>query len=362
MSSLRHVQVYDVARTAHFERIVQAGSSTKVLYSDSRYDFDASLATRVGARRVGALGAFWYALRNDIDVLEIAEPLVVRAAPRSCAVVAGARIRARVRRGRVSIVSYAIENKDPHEGLRSLPVLSRWKWCLQHLFVRPVWASLDRVAFGTPQACSLYLRLFGPPAGEGRLVPALPVADLDDAGTESRPPTVAFLGEFSERKGFPLLLQAWPVVKKSVPDARLLLIGKGAGEGDARALADRDEAVAVAVDPPRTRIFQLLAESKVLAFASQPRPRWREQVGLPIVEALGKGCIIATTAETGLAPWLQANGHTVIPAPGNAEEFAGAIVQALRSTLRPIDIVSRLPPRDGRQEAELWLTYQDGER
>ncbi|WP_141651262.1 glycosyltransferase [Microbacterium sp. 3J1] len=355
MRSVTHVQLYDVARTAHFERILRSDAGTTVLYSQRRYDFDAELAAKVGARRAGTAQAFWYTLTHDIDVLEIAEPLLVRAAPRSLAAIVGARLRAGIRRRDVAVVTYAIENKDPRDGSASLPVAARVKLRLQRLFVRPVWRSLDRIAFGTSQAQDLYERLLGEARVRRRLIPALPVADGSIGVDDQRAPIVTFLGEFSERKGFPHLLQAWPTVKAAYPDAQLVLIGKGAGADDARALGARDEAVRVEIDPPRSLIFELLAQSKVLALASQPRPRWREQVGLPIVEALEKGCLIVTTAETGLAEWLEDHGHAVIADPADVDGLAQALITSLHSSRRPAEIVADLPDRDGRAEAERWI-------
>lgn len=359
MRPVTHVQLYDVARTAHFERILRSDAATTVLYSQRRYDFDAELAAKVGARRAGAAQAFWYALNHDIDVLEIAEPLLVRAAPRSFAAIMGARLRARIRGRDVAVVTYAIENKDPRDGSDTLPIPARVKLRAQRLFVRGVWRSLDRIAFGTSQAQDLYERLLGDAKATRRLIPALPVADDTIAADQDRAPVVTFLGEFSERKGFPLLMRAWPTVKAAAPDARLVLIGKGAGADEARALGSRDEAVQVEIDPPRSRIFELLAESKVLALPSQPRPRWREQVGLPIVEALERGCLVVTTSETGLAPWLAEHGHGVIVDPADADGLAAALLDALRSDRTPGEVLADLPDRDGRAEAERWILTEE---
>lgn len=355
MRPVTHVQLYDVARTAHFERILRSGAGTTVLYSQRRYDFDTGLAAKVGARRAGMAGAFWYALRHDIDVLEIAEPLLVRAAPRSFAAIVGARLRARIRRTDVAVVTYAIENKDPKDGMAGLSLRARIKLRAQRLVVRSVWRALDRVAFGTSQAQDLYERLLGSNRASRRLIPALPVADGTAQASRVREPIVTFLGEFSERKGFPHLLRAWPTVKTAEPDARLVLIGKGAGVEEARELASRDDAVTVEIDPPRGRIFKLLARSKIVALPSQPRPRWREQVGLPIVEALERGCLIVTTSETGLAAWLEEHGHAVVTDPADVEALADALILALQSERTPADVLDDLPDSDGRAEAERWI-------
>lgn len=358
-----HVQLFDVARTAHFERALASGRGTKVLFSERRYDFDADLATAVGAQQVGAWGAFWYMLRHDVDVLEIAEPLVVRAAPRSLAAVAGVGVRSIGRklrmvgrgRPRTDVVAYAIENLDPRETVATLPAHSRAKWHVKWMLTRMVWRRLDRLAFGTSASEQLYRKVFGDAGSRSRLVPALPAArsDVDLHGKRSQ--RVAFLGELVERKGFPLVLEAWPLLKDSVPSATLTILGKGAGSDQARVLASTGGDVEAQIDPVRERIFAVLASSKVLVLPSQPRPRWREQVGLPIVEALASGCLIVTTNETGLAEWLRTHGHYVIQIPSSARDLSHAIERALASPRTPADVVMDLPIIDGRLCADEWL-------
>jgi glycosyltransferase involved in cell wall biosynthesis len=39
------------------------------------------------------------------------------------------------------------------------------------------------------------------------------------------PGKVAFLGRDDERKGLPVLLEAWPTVREAVPDATLSVLG-----------------------------------------------------------------------------------------------------------------------------------------
>ena len=88
---------------------------------------------------------------------------------------------------------------------------------------------------------------------------------------------------------------------------------------------------------------------------SQPRPRWREQVGLPIVEGLGRGCLVVTTSETGLAEWLTAHGHYVVSPPDDAAAFSDALSRAIADTRSPMSVVADLPAVDGRAAAEAWM-------
>ncbi|NYD68415.1 glycosyltransferase family 4 protein [Agromyces atrinae] len=345
--------MYDVVRTAHLERIVDR-PGTVVLYRSRRYDFDESIAGRVDLRRAGVVGAFVYGLRHRIDVIEINEPFIARAAPRSLAVILGARLRAAVTRSpRARVVTYAIASLDPRDLFDVLPARARWRGRLHQLLVPAVWSFVDRIAYGTSLARSLYRARFGRSRAQptATLVPALPVR-ADEPLPAVAEPTIVFLGDLSERKGFVDVLDAWPIVARHVPEARLRIIGRGVGEDAACDLAAADDAVTVDIDPPRPVIFAALREAKVLTLPSRRRPLWREQVGLPIVEGLARGCEIVTTPETGLAEWLDQHGHAVVT---EAESLADALVGALRSTRSPSDIVADLPPVDGRVAAHDWL-------
>lgn len=350
----RVLKVYDVVRTAHLERAAASGST--ILYRTNRYDFDAALAASLDVHRAGSWGTWRWALAHDVDIIEVGEPLMVRTAARSVAAIIGNRIRAVLRaRTPARAVSYAIENKDPRQTVRSYPARSRIRWHLSALLVPVLWRSLDRVAFGSRGAQRLYEAWFASARRwpVTRLFEAVPAPAVEVDGS-LRTHSVVFLGDLSERKGFQLLVEAWPAVRDAVPDATLLVMGKGRLESTARALADADPRVEVVVDPPRAEIFRALGRSKVVALPSQPTPIWREQVGLPIVEGLSMGCLVVTTTETGLSDWLVQHGHHVVP-PADLAGLTEALVAALHDTTTPAEVVASLPAQDGRAAAEAWL-------
>lgn len=354
------VQVYEIVRTAHLERAAALGDRVTILYRGRRYDFDPAVAGGVHVLPRGLLASTWHALTHRVDVIEVNEPLVARAAARSLAYICAARLRARLAGdARPTAVAYAIGNMPTAQLRRNLPLKARVKYHTQRMLVPAVWRSLDRVAFGTSQSAELYMRELG---GRGDpatlLIEALPARDAA-AGGGPRPLTLAFVGDLSERKGFPELVQAWPAVRASVADARLLIVGRGAGVAEARRLAAADERVTVLVDPPRAEIYTALRRSKVLVLASRRRPLWREQVGLPLTEALAQGCSVVTTDETGIAPWLRAHGHHVVPQAAVGEQLSGALIEALESSRTPEDVWAVLPPRDGREVARDWMFAGD---
>ncbi|WP_233557961.1 glycosyltransferase [Tessaracoccus antarcticus] len=351
------MKLYDVVRTAHLER-VRGGAATTILHRFQRYDFDKELASTVDLRAAGVLGAFCFGLTNDVDVIEINEPLVARAAPRALAIMTANRIRAAVlRTSSARVVSYAIANKDPRIVANALPMKSRWKWRLEALLIPAVWRHLDRLVFGTSHSYDLYRSWFP----DSRRWPthctidALPVARIAGRGDATRARSLIFVGDFSARKGFDKVLSAWPRVREAVPDASLVLLGKGVGVNDALHLASCDDRVRVEVDPARPRIFEEMSAAKVLILPSQPTKLWREQVGLPIVEGLSMGCVIVTTDETGLAQWLSTRGHWVVAESGNVSAIAQATVAALMQERSPRSVVQDLPKQDGREAAEDWM-------
>jgi glycosyltransferase involved in cell wall biosynthesis len=171
---------------------------------------------------------------------------------------------------------------------------------------------------------------------------------------------VTFVGAFDERKGLRQLLAAWPQVLEARPGTPLRLLGKG---GLARLALDAQDAyddVTVLLDPERSAIHEAMRSSKVVVLLSQPSATWREQVGLPIVEGLSHGCEIVTTTETGLADWLREHGHQVLDArTSGPAEVAAAVHRSLDADRTPADVVTDLPPEDGRLAADRWMFARD---
>lgn len=355
------LKMYDVVRTAHLERVLADDRrEITILYRSRRYDFDDTIASQVTLERAGVTGAFLHAFRHDLDFIEVNEPLMVEGAGRGIAAVLGNRLRAALRRGpRARVVTYAIENRDPRLSMLHLPAKARLRTRLGSMLLPLQWGVLDRIAFGTDQSRELYTNRFRSRRPLSRTVPALPVARRDVEVDVVRDPILLFLGDLSERKGFPLLLRAWPDVSTTRPRAELIIVGRGAGTPDAKELASGDGAVTFIEDPPRSEVLRQLGRAKCLVLPSQPRTTWREQVGLPIVEGLAAGCAVVTTTQTGLADWLRAHGHHVVDESAGSRELAEVVATALDSARTPREIQSDLPVVDGRLAAEEWLLATD---
>ncbi len=345
------VRLYEVVRSAHLERAHEFAPAS-IIYRDKRYDYDPALEPGLDLTRAGDFAAARLIARSRVATLEVNEPLMLSAAARTAIAVAAVRIADLVHRRHTSIVSYAIENLDPPMPEHPRGRLGRR---LRISLARYVHRNLDRLAFGTEAAWDLYHDTFPQSRRlSTRTIPALPSA-AEGVPTQLRDPVVGFLGAFDERKGLLPLLEAWPLVRERRPEARLHLIGKGALLPIAERAAAEDPSIRLTTDPPRSAVPSELRSMKALVLPSQPRPRWKEQVGLPIVEGLANGCVIVATRESGLSTWLEATGHHVVPSDSGPAQLAEAIVAAIDDERTPQDVLSSLPAVDGRRAADQWL-------
>jgi glycosyltransferase involved in cell wall biosynthesis len=269
---------------------------------------------------------------------------------------------------KVQIVTYAIENLDPALKLSSrLHLPKRVSELLVRTVLRVIMKNVERIAFGTEAARSNYEKYLND-ARHSHLIdfshsqtfPALEEkAVLDEGdGQEKMQSLVGFLGPLEWRKGAPQLLKAWRVVERLDKSARLEMFTPDLVSN----IDIQDElnvsglsSAAVMCGRPRLEILQALKRWHVLVMISQRTDTWREQIGLPILEGLSFGCEIVTSSETGIAEWLEGQGHEVIPASSSTSEIARAILKAIGKRRTVEQIVAALPATGGRFQASEWL-------
>lgn len=343
-------RLYRTLRSAHLERAHELPPAA-ILFRIKRYDFHEELTRGLVVVHAHPVRAAWLLARSSVTTLEIGEPLMLSSVWAGTLAIAALRLRALLGGRRATIVSYALENLDPFA--RQLGARARWRRTFNGVAARFVWQHTDRIVFGTDAARATYRAALPEPARDAVsvVIPALPAPCTCAAAAGHDSGRVVFLGAFAPRKGLPNLLAAWPQVTAVLPGARLTIIGTGALENRVRQAAAEDPTIELIIDPPRSEIHRQLRRARVLTLPSQPTGTWREQVGLPIVEALAHGCQIVTTTETGLATWLAENGHDVV-APGcTPQQLADAVVHALQVRRAAVD----LPTVDGRLAADAWL-------
>jgi glycosyltransferase involved in cell wall biosynthesis len=354
-------RVYANLRTAHLERFAQMAPAS-VFFQSTRYDYDESLVpAKVLLRQVTRRGAVAELARTPYRVVEVNEPLTTNRWFDVLAQVVAVRLRARLNGRPQRIVAYCIGNADP-----ALEISRRWRLPLpvarlvSRFMVRLLVIGIDRLAFGTSGSLEMYAGYAGTRRLErkSRTFEALPAACACLDSTPVSPAlgrNVVFVGAFDDHKGIRQVLAAWDEIRRHRPELQLRLVGKGRLVDDvARWAATRPE-VSLDVDPPRSRIHEVLREATALILPSQRRGTWREQIGLPILEGLAHGCEIVTTTETGLADWLAANGHAVVAPECGTEVLAATVLRAVDDARKPSDILADLPTVDRRIEADHWL-------
>ncbi|WP_293780269.1 glycosyltransferase [uncultured Aeromicrobium sp.] len=353
---------YDTARTAHIERLAHMVPAD-FLYTRVRADWDEQAAAkRADLHRLSPLGVLRRVWKQKYEVVEIPEPLALKMLPQILGVALVARASGLLRPHHPTmLVTYAIENLDPVETLHAKLKLPRW---LARLMLRVsvgfAVGSLTRIAYGTVAARENLHGLLGErwfacrPRLAEAVVPALPESQYD--GTEKLSKTLCFVGTFEERKGILDLLAAWEIVQQLDAYARLTILGKGPLEQEvARFAAAHPATVTYLHDPPRELIRSTLRSQVALALLSRRTAVWREQVGLPIVEALEQGCEVIASAESGIQDWLADHGHAIIDDVADAEKVAHTILRVLSAPRDPRVIVGDLPEADGRIAADRWM-------
>ena len=159
-------------------------------------------------------------------------------------------------------------------------------------------------------------------------VPAAPTAV--HAGS-----TVLFLGRLHPVKGVDLLIDAWPTVRATRPEANLVIAGRGspAYERELRARVTRLGPDAASVS--FVGFVQGSDKAAHLGAASAcVLPSRHENFGIAVLEAIAAGVPVVVAPGVQLGPWVAAEGLGLI-AERTAPNIAAGIVRLLEdSTLR----------------------------
>lgn len=317
-----------------------------IFYLARRSELDEGLAREVP----GIMPFGWRALASviadpSVGAIEVAEPMWAREWPKMLPVLAFVRVWRFLTGGSPMIVgAYAIENLGWRERFL-IPGLDRFPRingavasAIRRIYDMTALLFLDVLVFGTGGARQNYqsslphsfLRLRHRSLDYAmELCACVDVHDRDRPGSESRPVVVQFLGESAARKGVDILLRAWGLVRgeSGSADWVLQLTGPGCESVDVGGQAG------IRVEGPIARqlVYQRLGEAAVVVLPSRRWPRWREQVGLPIVEGLQHGCAVVATTETGLAAELAGRADVWLVPPDDVVSLARAISAAGRA-------------------------------
>lgn len=153
----------------------------------------------------------------------------------------------------------------------------------------------------------------------------LPPVDTERFHPPERPveePIAAFVSPLAPNKGIDRVLDAWPWVRRRVPDARLVVAGRGPLEGLVRSRAAEDPSIEFVGALPGDGVAELLRRVAVFVTAPRPTRVWNEQFGLAYVEAMASGVPVVTTV-------CGTNHEAVLPPSVRVPDEVGAIAEAV---------------------------------
>ncbi len=141
-------------------------------------------------------------------------------------------------------------------------------------------------------------------------------------------PLVTYVGRVAHEKNIDFLVRVFERVRRSVPEAMLIIAGEGPAREPLRKLVGQLGLTAdvrfVGYLDRDTSLLDCYAAASVFAFASRT-----ETQGLVLLEALAQGTPVVSTAELGTKSILAPACGAVI-AEEHEEPFAAAVVQVLR--------------------------------
>lgn len=347
------IRVIPELRATHVEREKTMCVGT-ILYFHDKYDLG---ATEIPPNflKVSLLSACTHLLRSRARSLELPEPLWLKYFLPTAILGSVWRVRGLLSRRKQSAAAYAIENNSVAAVIRGNRPLPGWVIRGGATVVGAVARGvLDKIAFGSPGSQRTYVSLPFVAAIERRCILELPSPDTTFENREGERGKAVFLGRLESRKGIELLLKAWPEVERRMPGASLAIIGDGPLERlVVEWCREKPESREFAGMLPHDEAKEVMSRASVLVAPSRREGRWREQIGLPISEALSAGMTIVSTRETGLGDWLSEHGHRVVT--GEQHELSEAVLQALADPLPRDKVITALPQVPGRTQADRWM-------
>lgn len=332
----------------------------EVLYFGKNYDLGATIipATFRAANLISAMRRLFI---SRAVVLEVPEPLWVRFFPISAMLVLAWRCGGFLFRRKRMVVTYAIENNDFKNLICGRNSPSRLLIALARIvFGRFVSLFISRVAFGSPGAARLYQSLGLSSRVQTKLFIEIP-GQVQRAGSEQSDADVfrqgvVFVGRIEERKGILALMRSWPEVERLYPQAVLTVVGSGPLDAELGEWCSFSPESRVSLGLlEHERVGAVIRANTVLVAPSIPWGRWREQIGLPIGEALREGLTVVTTSETGIAGWLSDNGHSVLPIANLDRGLGIGLINALTHPLDRNVVRDSLPQSTPRIDADRWM-------
>ena len=348
---------------------VQEQTGVSVLYFKQKYDLQL-LPEKSKFRKVNTMQAMYEVFRSDAIVLELTEPLWMREIIRTVLIGYTWKARSFIRRKSNYCFTYAIENN----GLNNLifGTVDRHNFITHYIgkFLGFLISTIyTHAAFGTYAAYKNYaLNEFlvqiphiypdrysiQESSNPQSLIPGFEGYSRVATKSEQKY-TYLFVGVLEERKGINLLIQAWDILDQVDFKGRLIIVGSGALEKKVSEWCLKaPERRSYLGFKTGDKLNSIYASADFLLAPSQRDGRWREQVGLPIIEGLSFGLTVITTSETGIADGLRANGHIILEDGNRPESLAKGILTGFEALMPKEFVKEQVFGSSNRTKAFNW--------
>jgi glycosyltransferase involved in cell wall biosynthesis len=148
-----------------------------------------------------------------------------------------------------------------------------------------------------------------------------------DLGVPLDVPLVGVVARMEPEKGHPTLLEAWPLVRRHVPDARLVIVGEGSRQA---ALQRHARRLGLLADPAvvftgrRDDVNAIVAALDVAVL-----PSYREAQGVSLLEAMGMARPIVASRVGGIPEVVDDGVSGLLVPPRDRAALADALVRVL---------------------------------
>ena len=149
----------------------------------------------------------------------------------------------------------------------------------------------------------------------------------------AKPPTILFYAHLDRRKGIFVLIDAFGSVLRAVPDARLIIVGRGDHADELRdhvQICEYAHRIEIRGRLERDDAPALLRDCSVYCL-----PSFGEPYATTLLEAMACARPVVVTDAGGLPYMVAEHGGICVP-PGNATALADALVSVLRSVDRQV--------------------------
>lgn len=151
------------------------------------------------------------------------------------------------------------------------------------------------------------------------------IETMPDLPIKKENTTVIFTGTLISLKGIFQLIKAWNLVNKQLPQAKLLIFGKGTTEPLRKLVhAGASNTVHFKGHIPRQELFKQLASATVAVF-----PSYTETFGMGPVEAMGAGCPVIFTKRASGPEIISDKVNGELIDPDNIEEISASIIRII---------------------------------